>query len=185
MGSSESVVRRLREKGWTASALISPASYHGPRSSWAEERRAEALGDLADTATASRILGERDHHVVLHLAKQMIVPSVRWSNGRTSAVFFPKMDLSRFRAQHVSLAEVTESLRHLGIGHSARRAMRQLEKRGIYPVTGPNVDGGPKYFYVRQDIEELRYETEYHVTPAAQAECQHELEAGLRRYQVV
>ncbi len=152
--------------------------------SWAKERRAESLGDLVDTAAASCILGERDSHVVLHLAKQMLVPSVRWSNGRTSAMLFPKDGLARFRAGYISLTEIIENPPISGIGRSARRAMRQLEMRGIYPVTGPEVDEGPKYFYVRSDIEELRYEAEYHVGPAEQAEAHYELESGLTKYQV-
>jgi hypothetical protein len=62
---------------------------------------------------------------------------------RLGRVIFEE-DIQEFSLQYISAVEMAETY-----GTSPRSLVQKLFKRMIHPETGPKIDGGRQYFYLR------------------------------------
>ncbi len=111
--------------------------------SWLDSYRRQHAIDLA-IEDAARALGEKEE-VVFHLVKQGLLPSVAATHRKGNARRITHAGMARFREEYIALIE---------LARQQRRRTRDLldELKPIYPVTGPTIDGGRKYFYRREDL---------------------------------
>ena len=111
--------------------------------SWLASYRRQHAIDLA-IEDAARELGEKEE-VVFHLVKQGLLPSIAATHRKGSARRITHAGMARFREEYIALIE---------LARQQRRRTRDLldELKPIYPVTGPTIDGGRKYFYRREDL---------------------------------
>ncbi|NWK76913.1 TniQ family protein [Aquitalea sp. LB_tupeE] len=69
---------------------------------------------------------------------------------RTRGLSLPKTTLDRFKSRYLwghALEEMT--------GYGRSNVARALINRGLIPVTGPMVDGGTTYLFLRQDVQDF------------------------------
>lgn len=95
---------------------------------------------------AARYLGLKEH-VLYWLRDRGLLYGFVYPDGEMKP-WLPKAALDRLKARYVwgqSLEDMT--------GYGRKSASRALISRGVVPVTGPTVDGGTTYLFLRQDIE--------------------------------
>lgn len=95
---------------------------------------------------AAHYLGLKEH-VLYWLRDRRLLSGFTYPNG-ASQLSLPKTALDQLKARYAwgqSLEEVT--------GYGRKSASRALINRGIVPVTGPTVDGGTTYLFLREEVQ--------------------------------
>ncbi|BBF84013.1 hypothetical protein DLM_0341 [Aquitalea magnusonii] len=95
---------------------------------------------------AAHYLGLKEH-VLYWLRDRRLLSGFTYPN-EASHLSLPKTALDQLKARYAwgkSLEEMT--------GYGRKSASRALINRGIVPVTGPTVDGGTTYLFLREDIQ--------------------------------
>jgi len=70
--------------------------------------------------------------------------------GRFGSSTISQEAIENFKAKYVFTAALAKE-----IGVSSRFLIEQLCKRGIVPVSGPKINGSPKYLFRKEDIEKI------------------------------
>lgn len=95
---------------------------------------------------AARRLGIKDQ-VMSHLVKIGLLSTVLGRRGTRTLRMIDADELHRFSQTYASGSEVAIHLRT-----SPRHAAEMLAKQGIHAVTGPDIDGGRQWFFLRKGI---------------------------------
>ncbi|AVG16055.1 hypothetical protein CFN79_09420 [Chromobacterium vaccinii] len=102
--------------------------------------------ELFTMSPAAHYLGLKEH-VVNQLRNLGLLYGFVYPEGATRPSL-PKVVLDRLKERYV-WGQALEAL----TGYGRKSASRALIRRGIMPVTGPTVDGGSTYLFLRKDIQ--------------------------------
>lgn len=105
---------------------------------WADQRRTSL--SVVEAALSLGVKQEAAYHWV----RTGIIPSVDYS-GKGKRISL--VDLAMFRRKFVLASHLARADRT-----SSRAVMARLEKKGVYPVSGPGIDGGRQAIFERMPV---------------------------------
>ena len=124
-------------------------------------RHKVARGDALTIPEAAERL-QMKQQVAYQLVKAGLWPVTRaWESGRAVRLV-PAEALAEFKRDYIAAAELAHS-----VGTSARSLIEALDAQGVKPITGPGVDDGRQYFFVRVPAEHAAARTVFPLGEAA------------------
>lgn len=111
-------------------------------------QRSAKMGGVFSVDEASKFLGVSNDYI-RRLAKIGILPS-QHKKVRGHELLISKVDLEQFKLTYVLPGEAATRL-----GNTSYKATSLFIAKGIYPVSGPKVDGGRYYVFRRTDLDAL------------------------------
>jgi hypothetical protein len=90
--------------------------------------------------------------VAYQLVRNGLIKSRTEKIGRRLGRIVLDDDIKEFSSRYISAAEMSSTY-----GKSPRWLVHNLFKRMIHPETGPKIDGGRQYFYLRQVVNKSTF----------------------------
>jgi excisionase family DNA binding protein len=126
-------------------ALGTLAGMHVSQSEFAEWRAQKRIRNLL-VDEAAQCLGLKQE-VAYHLVRKGLIKSSREKVGRRTCRIILQKDLEEFIQKYISAVEMAKMY-----GTSPQSLVYRLFRKSIYPETGPAIDGGRQYFYLRSQV---------------------------------
>lgn len=144
------LVREIAASIFIAPSLVSLQIDAEATRQWLALRRSR---DYVYAEQAGKHLGEQPK-VIYDLVDKALLIAEPVLCGSNRQLRIRWRDMIEFMVRYVSLSALVQH------GNGASMTLRtKLKRLGISPVTGPEVDGARKYFYVREQLKAVNWET--------------------------